>query len=75
MVLLKMRGTKHDNSIRKFTIESGGIRMEAPFRGVSGILAGTAAPIVPGERVTRGAATRRRARGSAQGNVRRAGTG
>lgn len=42
LILLKMRGTKHDNSIKKFRIDRGGIVMEGSFEGYSGVLTGTA---------------------------------
>ena len=42
MILLKMRGTKHDNAIKKFRIENGGIAIEGSFVGYSGILSGNA---------------------------------
>jgi len=42
MILLKMRGTKHDNIIRKFSIGKGGIEMLGNFVGYSGILSGSA---------------------------------
>jgi circadian clock protein KaiC len=42
MTLLKMRGTKHDNSIKKFRIGRGGITMTGSFAGYSGVLTGTA---------------------------------
>src|SRR5688572_8007987 len=44
LTILKMRGSKHDSSIRKFTIGSNGIRIEAPFTSLSGILSGN--PVV-----------------------------
>jgi circadian clock protein KaiC len=46
MILLKMRGTKHDNTIKKFKIGTGGISMEGSFLGYSGILSGTGARII-----------------------------
>jgi circadian clock protein KaiC len=42
MILLKMRGTKHDNIIRKFSIGKGGIVMQGNFVGYDGILSGSA---------------------------------
>jgi circadian clock protein KaiC len=42
MIVLKMRGTKHDASIRKFIITKGGIRVESPFQGYTGFLSGEA---------------------------------
>ncbi|WP_217278722.1 ATPase domain-containing protein [Hymenobacter sp. BRD67] len=38
--VLKMRGSKHDSSIRGFTINDKGINIGKPFIGVSGILTG-----------------------------------
>ncbi len=38
--VLKMRGSKHDSSIRGFTIDDKGINIGEPFTGVSGILTG-----------------------------------
>lgn len=38
--VLKMRGSKHDSSIRGFTINDKGISIGKPFSGVSGILTG-----------------------------------
>jgi len=38
--VLKMRGSKHDSSIRGFTIDDKGINIGEPFKGVSGILTG-----------------------------------
>jgi len=40
--VLKMRGSKHDSSIRGFTINDKGINIGKPFIGVSGILTGIA---------------------------------
>jgi len=42
MVVLKLRATKHDNSIRKFVIAKGGIEVESAFRGYSGLMSGVA---------------------------------
>ncbi len=42
MVVLKLRATKHDNSIRKFVIAKGGIEVESAFRGYSGLMSGEA---------------------------------
>ncbi len=38
--VLKMRGSKHDSSIRGFTIDDKGINIGEPFTGISGILTG-----------------------------------
>ncbi|HUQ46300.1 MAG TPA: circadian clock protein KaiC [Gemmatimonadaceae bacterium] len=40
IVLLKMRGTRHDTSIRQYTIDEGGMQIGEPFRHVVGILSG-----------------------------------
>jgi len=41
ITVLKMRGSFHDKSIREYTIDGTGLHIKEPFRGVSGILAGT----------------------------------
>lgn len=40
LLVLKMRGSPHDTSIREFTIDGGGMRLGKPFRHTSGILSG-----------------------------------
>jgi len=45
LILLKMRGTKHDNLIRKFTIGNGGLSIISTFEGYSGILSGNASRV------------------------------
>jgi circadian clock protein KaiC len=40
IVLLKMRGSQHDSSIRRYTIDKGGMHIGEPFRDVVGILSG-----------------------------------
>lgn len=40
MLVLKMRGSAHDTTIREFTIDPGGMRVGQPFRGTGGILSG-----------------------------------
>ena len=40
IVLLKMRGSQHDSSIRQYTIDETGMHIGEPFRDVVGILAG-----------------------------------
>jgi circadian clock protein KaiC len=40
ITVLKMRGSAHDKDIREFVIESKGMNIGKPFRGVSGILSG-----------------------------------
>jgi circadian clock protein KaiC len=42
MVVLKMRGTRHDLSIRKFMITKGGILVESALRGFTGLTSGVA---------------------------------
>jgi circadian clock protein KaiC len=42
MILLKMRGTRHDNSIRKFEIGQGGINLGNTYEDFVGVLSGTA---------------------------------
>lgn len=44
ITVLKMRGSKHDSSIRRFTISSKGMEIGEAFEGVSGILTGN--PVV-----------------------------
>ena len=41
LTVLKMRGTFHDKAIREYLIDSQGLHIQAPFRGVHGILTGT----------------------------------
>jgi circadian clock protein KaiC len=40
LAVLKMRGSVHDRDIREFAIDSDGMHIGAPFRGVAGILSG-----------------------------------
>ncbi|HET6516281.1 MAG TPA: circadian clock protein KaiC [Thermodesulfovibrionales bacterium] len=40
VVVLKMRGSKHEKEIRQFTIDAKGMHIGRPFRGISGILSG-----------------------------------
>ncbi len=40
ITVLKMRGSYHDNAIREYTIDSGGINITEPFTNVAGILSG-----------------------------------
>lgn len=40
ITVLKMRGSQHDRNIREYFIDSQGIRVGEPFRGISGILSG-----------------------------------
>lgn len=41
LTVLKMRGTSHDKGIREYMIDGQGMHVQAPFRGVHGILTGT----------------------------------
>jgi circadian clock protein KaiC len=41
LTVLKMRGTFHDKGIREYSIDNSGLHVQAPFRGVHGILTGT----------------------------------
>lgn len=41
LTVLKMRGTFHDKGIREYVIDDKGLHVQAPFRGVHGILTGT----------------------------------
>jgi circadian clock protein KaiC len=41
ITVLKMRGSIHDNRIRKFTIDKKGMVIGGPFKEVTGMLAGT----------------------------------
>jgi circadian clock protein KaiC len=41
LTVLKMRGTYHDKGIREYLIDNHGLHVQAPFRGVHGILTGT----------------------------------
>ncbi|MBV8844977.1 MAG: circadian clock protein KaiC [Bryobacterales bacterium] len=41
ITVLKMRGSQHDRNIREYTIDSRGMHVGEPFRGISGILSGT----------------------------------
>ena len=40
IVMLKMRGSQHDTSIRQYTIDKGGMHIGEPFHDVVGILSG-----------------------------------
>ncbi|MEF2072968.1 circadian clock protein KaiC [Consotaella aegiceratis] len=41
LTILKMRGTQHEKNIREYVIDSKGMHVQAPFRGIHGILTGT----------------------------------
>ena len=49
LTVLKMRGSAHDKSIRKFDIDSTGLHIRSPFRNVTGILTGMASHNNPNE--------------------------
>lgn len=40
--VLKLRGSDHDKDIRRFTIDSGGLRVQSRFEGAEGLMAGSA---------------------------------
>jgi circadian clock protein KaiC len=40
ITVLKMRGSQHDRNIREYVIDSEGLHVGEPFRGISGILSG-----------------------------------
>jgi len=50
ITVLKMRGSRHDKSIRDYTIDGSGIHIGKPFHNVGGILAGTPVQIISDER-------------------------
>ncbi len=41
ITVLKMRGSWHDKQIREYVVNSKGMQIKEPFRGISGILSGT----------------------------------
>ena len=49
LVVLKMRGSRHEKNIREFTINGEGMHIGKPFRSVIGILAGSPQSISRGE--------------------------
>lgn len=50
LAILKMRGTQHEKDIREYLIDSHGMHIKAPFRGIHGILSGTPTYIFARER-------------------------
>lgn len=48
VLVLKMRGSPHDTHIHEFTIDERGMRVRAPFRGLTGILSGQLTPRADG---------------------------
>lgn len=49
LTLLKMRGSYHDKCIREYAIDSQGLQLGRPFRGVTGILSGHSVQLIPSE--------------------------
>jgi circadian clock protein KaiC len=49
VTVLKMRGSKHDNDIREFSINATGMHIAKPFRNVVGILSGRPTHVDSGE--------------------------
>ena len=49
ITVLKMRGSAHDKNIREFSITGTGMQIGKPFRGVSGLLAGSPHHASPSE--------------------------
>ena len=54
LTVLKMRGTIHDKGIREYVIDNKGMHVQAPFRGVHGILSGKPTYTFDDERVRLG---------------------
>jgi circadian clock protein KaiC len=54
LTVLKMRGTFHDKGIREYVIDDKGLHVQAPFKGVHGILNGTPTYTFDDERVRLG---------------------
>lgn len=50
IMVLKMRGSWHDKSIREYEVSSRGMEIKEPFRGVSGILNGQFSYTFEGEK-------------------------
>ncbi|HEV2149741.1 MAG TPA: circadian clock protein KaiC [Longimicrobiaceae bacterium] len=49
MLVLKMRGSPHEKTIREFAIDGTGMHIGAPFRGISGLLTGAVSHDVDGD--------------------------
>jgi len=49
LTLLKMRGSYHEKCIREYSIDSRGMQLGRPFRGVTGILSGHSVQLIPSE--------------------------
>jgi len=45
LIVLKMRGSTHDKSIREFVIDGEGMHIREPFRNLTGIIAGNATQV------------------------------
>jgi circadian clock protein KaiC len=50
LVVLKMRGSRHDKEIREYIISERGMSIRGQFQGVNGILAGTPTHSIVGEK-------------------------
>lgn len=46
LLVLKMRGSDHEEAIRRFDIDSSGMRIGGGFDGVTGIMSGTVRPLM-----------------------------
>jgi circadian clock protein KaiC len=49
ITVLKMRGSKHEKDIRRFSIDGTGMHIREPFRNVTGILTGSPVYVAPTE--------------------------
>lgn len=49
LTVLKMRGSKHEKTIREYTIDEDGLHIGKPFQNVGGILAGTPMQMIGSE--------------------------
>jgi circadian clock protein KaiC len=56
IMILKMRGSRHNKEIREFYIDDRGMHVERPFKSVTGILSGNATVVVPSGELNRVAA-------------------
>lgn len=50
LTVLKMRGSRHDRSIRSYVIDDAGIRIGAPFRHAASFISGTTHQAAAGQR-------------------------
>jgi circadian clock protein KaiC len=53
IMVLKMRGSKHNKEIREFIIDDSGMHIQKPFQNVTGILSGNASVVVSGSEMGR----------------------